>query len=324
MLKVGFIGTGGISGTHLAYLSSRDDVEIAALCDVDQGNLQRRAKEFGGQAFVDYRKMLDAVKLDAVWLCTPPQVRAEPLLACAERGVPVFCEKPVERDEAKAAKTADQLDALGAHVQVGYVFRSLPVVKRLRQWVADDAIHLVQSFYGCNVSLTRGLASWFYDKDKSGGPLVDQATHNLDLLRYLLGEVTTVCGVGSNPVHAKEAGYTIDETLAFSFTFRDGIVGSHTHTWVGDGWRNEVFLSGEKRSYWLNLNKETLTVEEGDESRRLAAGGRGMFCHEDGAFVNSVASGVWDASPSSYRDGLATLRLTLACDRALTEGLVNV
>jgi predicted dehydrogenase len=92
MIRVACIGTGGISATHLRYLASRADVTIAALCDIDEENLAGRCKEFGGQPFSDFRVMLDKVPLDAVWVCTPQQVRREPLLACAQHRLPVFCE----------------------------------------------------------------------------------------------------------------------------------------------------------------------------------------------------------------------------------------
>ena len=324
MIRVAMIGTGGISAVHLNYLKSRSDVEIAALCDVSSENLQRRREEFGGKPCDDFRTMLQEQKLDAVWLCTPPQVRGEPLIACAEKGVPVFCEKPAEREEQRGVEIAAKLAALDAHVQVGYVFRSLPVVQRLRQEIQKDRIHLVRSFYACDMSLKRVTRSWFYDKAQSGGALVDQATHNLDLLRYLFGEVREVCGVASNPVHKKEAGYTIEEALAFSFIFCSGAAGSHTHTWVGDTWRNEIHLSGEKRYYRLDLNRSALVIEEGSQTWQYVETGRGMMDYEDDIFLRQVTSGDWSANPSSYADAVATLKLTLACDRSLTDGLVKL
>lgn len=318
MIKVGCIGTGGISGVHLRYLKKRDDVKIVALCDVKEENLEQHQKEFGGQGFTDFHEMLERTKLDAVWLCTPPQVRREPLLACADRGIPVFCEKPVERSLDRAEEIAVELKERAAHVQIGYVFRSMPVVKRLRDEMADDKIHLVQSFYGCNISLTRGMPAWFYDKELSGGALVDQATHNLDLLRTLIGEVTDVRGFASNPVCSKEKGYTVDEVIALSFLFENGAAGGHVHTWVGDGWRNEILLIGRKRVYRLDLSRGVLTVDEGNESRTFRQDQGRMFEYQDARFLEMVVSGDWSSNPCDYSDGVATLKLTLACDRAVS------
>lgn len=112
----------------------------------------------------------------------------------------------MERSLQQAEEIANELKDRNARVQIGYVFRSIPIVKRLQEEMADDDITLIQSFYGCNVSRTRSLPAWFYDKELSGGALIDQATHNLDLLRMLIGEIVEIRGVASNPVQTKKEG----------------------------------------------------------------------------------------------------------------------
>lgn len=324
MIRAGFIGTGGIAGVHLKYLKGRDDVEVAAVCDVKREAAEKRSGEFGGKIFTDFNEMLDKEKLDAVWLCTPPQVRREPLLACGRRGIPVFCEKPVERSTEAGREIARELARLDAKVQVGYCFRSIPAVARLREAFGDDPVHLVQSFYGCDVSLTRGLPGWFYDKDLSGGALIDQATHNLDLLRYLLGEVEEVRAMARNPVTAKEPGYTIDETIALLLAFRDGPLASHLHTWVGEGWHTEIVFSGEKHLYRLDPGGQSLRIEGGGKDEVVVKGKRALHDHQNERFLEMVGSGDWDANPCDYADGLKTLELTLACDEAITRGKVEL
>lgn len=315
MIRVACIGVGNISPVHLNYLRARKDVEIAALCDIQPETLERRLKEYGGAGFANFNVMLDSVQLDAVWLCTPPQVRREPLLACARRGIPVMSEKPVERDLAKAKAIARDLKKLNARVQVGYVFRSLPTLQRLREAMADDKIHVIQSFYGCGVSLDMSLPAWFYEKALSGGALIDQATHNLDLLRLLMGEVAQVRGLASNPVKRKKGKYTIDEVLTLSFLFKSRAAGSHTHTWVGDAWRNEILLIGEKRLYRLHPGS-SLTIEEGGTKHEYRESGS-IYHHENARFLEMVTSGDWSRNPSTYEDGVKTLALTLECDEAL-------
>lgn len=342
MIKAGFIGTGGISGAHLTCLQGRKDVKIAALCDVNREQVLKRQKEFGGDVFTDFDTMLNQIKPDAVWLCTPPSVRRDPLLACADKGIPVFCEKPVERNEARGRQIASELTKRKAKVQIGYVFRSVPVVQALRKIIKDDHIHLIHSFYACNVSLNMSLPKWFYDKSKSGGALIDQATHNLDLLRSLFGEVREVRGTAKNPVHKKKSGYTIDETLGLILTFRSGIVAVHTHSWVGDRWRNEITLSGEKNLYRLNLNTGCLTSDQPVAAECSLYSGKGkkkrpahapfqfqqesgnIMKYENDIFMNQVISGNWKTNPSDYSDGLKTLHLTQVCDRALAGGVVKV
>ncbi len=336
MIKVGFIGAGGISAVHLDYLKNRKDVKIAGLADVNPENARKRQGVYGGETFVDFNVMLDRVKPDAVWICTPSTVRREPLLACAERGIPVFCEKPVERSAECGRQIAAELRKMKARVQVGYVFRSTPLIRALREAIGKDRIHLIHSFYACNVSLNMSLPKWFYDKSKSGGALVDQATHNLDLLRFLFGEVAEVRGTATNPVNRKKSGYTIDEILGLILVFRKGIVGVHTHSWVADRWRNELSFSGEKNLYRLNLNAGSLTSDPALAAECNIYGGKkkkkapfqfqqkpgSIYAYENEVFLRQVKSGDWSANPSDYADGLKSLHLTLACDQALLTGTV--
>ena len=321
MKKIGFIGTGGVSGVHLDYLKSREDVEIAALCDINEEQLKKRHDEYGGETFTDFWEMLDQCKPDAVWVCTPPQVREGPLLACADRKIPVFCEKPVELDLTQAQKIAADLKEHNQKVQIGYPFRSIPLVKQLQKELSDDKIHLIQSLYVCNVSLTRGLPQWFYDKKLSGGALIDQATHNFDLLRMLFGEVEHISGVVSNPVAKKEKGYTVDEVISLSFVFESGTVGSHIHTWVGDDWRNEIKLSGEKRFYRLKLlGIGELVVEDAAGNTRLFRPNQGVIHdHQNEIFLEMLDSDDWSKNPCTYAEGVKTLELTWNCDSAITR-----
>ena len=342
MIKAAFIGTGSIAGAHLTFLQGRRDVKIAALCDVNREQALKRRKEFGGEVFSDFDKMLNQIKPDAVWLCTPSAVRRAPLLACADKGIPVFCEKPVEHNKARGRQIASELTRRKAKVQIGYVFRSMPVVRALRKIIRDDHFHLIHSFYACDVSLKMSLPKWFYDKAKSGGALIDQATHNLDFLRCLFGEVSEVRGTAKNPVHKKKAGYTIDETLGLILTFRNGMVAVHTHSWVADRWRNEITLSGEKNLYRLNLNTGCLTSDQpvaaecnlydGKKKKTVSEKTPFQFQQEPGSiykfenevFLKQVKSGDWSSNPSDYSDALKSLHLTLACDQALAGGVIKV
>lgn len=337
MFKIGLIGTGGISGAHLNYLKTRADVEITALCDINPDALNGKVDEFGGKPYPDFRAMLSENALDAVWICTPPSVRRDPLLACAERGIPVFCEKPAERSVEMADRINDDLERLNAHVQIGYVFRATPLVQAIRKAILDDNIRLVQSFYGAPVSRSMDLPKWFYDQAQSGGALVDQATHNLDLLRYIFGEIRHVRGTAANPGHPKEQGYTIDESIAITLHFTNDLIGAHVHTWLGDSWRNEMVFIGEKRVYRINLMKGVMAiddtkltldinkgkpVEKGDAtgSNNVEMDMNRFYHYQNERFLAMVTSGDWSECPSDYADAVKTLKTTIACVKSLTSG----
>ncbi len=306
---------------HLEALKRHDDVEIAALCDIDEQEVQKKSAKYGGKAYTDFKSMLEEETLDAVWLCTPPQVRYEPLRICAEQGIPVFCEKPVARSMEDAEETAEMLRRHDARVQVGYVFRSMPVVDKLREASADDEIWAVSSFYCSPLSTKMDFPAWFYDKSLSGGGLVDQATHNFDLLRNLFGNVSEVKGTAANPVHPKKEGYTVDEVISLSMRFSSGMICSHTHTWLAEGWRNEIQMSGKKRFYRLVLwTGELLVDSKGEEVLSYKQPSDSIYIYENDVFLQMVRTNEWDANPCTFDDAVESLRLTLACDEAIETG----
>jgi predicted dehydrogenase len=314
MIRAGIIALGWAGKTHLKYLKGCDDVEIVGLCDPDAAVLDEAVKEFGGRGFSDWKTMIDGVSPDAVWLCTPSTIRLEPLVCCADRGIPVFCEKPAELRGAVAEKIAVELEQRDARVQVGYVFRSMPIAREARKAIADDRIHAIQSLYSCPACLTREIAPWFFEHEKSGGPLIDQATHNIDLLRFLFGEIVEVTGLAGNPVKKKEPGYTVDEVFSLSLRFDCGTLCSHVHSWVGDVWRNDIVFIGEKRVYHLDLWEGRLAVKEGKETRDFSQDQDHLYDHENRVFIDQVKSGDWSGNPSTYGDALKSLKTTLHCD----------
>ncbi len=319
-IRAGFIGVGDISHVHLSYLKSREDVDIVALSDPNRDNLQKRLAEFGGTGYADYRDMLENETLDAVWICTPPKIRKEPILESVDRNLAVFCEKPVERDLMKARAIAEELRKRpGALVQIGYVFRAMPIVSALREKMADDSVWLIQSFYGSPMSRTMDMPAWFYDKSKSGGGLVDQATHNFDLFRFVFGEVSKVKGMAANPVHPKKEGYTVEEVIALNFQFESGALGAHIHTWLADRWRNELLFVGEKRVYRIDIWAGSLKIEEDSHTQEICQDMEKMYHHENARFLEMVQTRDPSKNICSFEEGLKTLELVLACDRVLEE-----
>ena len=89
-LKVAFIGTGNIArGGHLRHLSQWDDVDLVAFCDINDEAADRAVGEYGGVAYTSAKRMLDEVKLDAVYVCLPPFAHTDQEILAAQRGVPL-------------------------------------------------------------------------------------------------------------------------------------------------------------------------------------------------------------------------------------------
>ncbi|HHX40201.1 MAG TPA: Gfo/Idh/MocA family oxidoreductase [Armatimonadetes bacterium] len=190
-LKVGFIGVGGIARRHLESARKREDIAMVAFCDVVPERARKCAEEFNGNAYESFVELYDKEKPDAVIICTPPFAHGDIEEEAARRGIHFFVEKPVAVNMETANRIARIVEETGIITQVGYMYRTAEPIKKVRELLSTRAIAMVQAHY-----YMPGLPSpgWWPKMELGGGQLVEQATHMLDLGRFLAGEVATVTG----------------------------------------------------------------------------------------------------------------------------------
>src|SRR5580658_3400833 len=94
-IRVGIIGCGGISGSHLPNLDRFEDVELVAFCDVIVERAQKKADQYGGAVYDDAAKMLAGTPVDAAYILIPTYAHGAPERACLAAGVPFLVEKPM-------------------------------------------------------------------------------------------------------------------------------------------------------------------------------------------------------------------------------------
>jgi len=322
-VKLGLIGCGGISGAHLTSLAQVEKAKVVAACDIILERAEDRAKIAGGAAVYElFDEMIDKEDLDAIYICTPPTVRREAIEAAVKKGLPVFCEKPASNDLATAEETCAIIDKYGIHVEVGYVLRHFKTVERLKEMLADDRIAFICTWYACPMTLDylkgTAMAPWFFEQEISGGAIMDQATHTMDLMRHYAGEVVSVAACGTNKFVPKKEGYTVDDSNGVVMVLEDGTIATHGHTWAHGKWDHFHIIYGEKRSYRLDI-AGTLTVVENDVET-VYKPTEGIFVTEDSRFVDMVEKGDFSASVSDYHDATKTLKLTVRCLEAIQSG----
>lgn len=183
---VGMVGAGGIANAHLdAWLTL--GVEVVVFSVTGAEDLVAR---HGGGRVVDSLDALLALS-DAVDVCTPTPVHAEIIQQAAAAGCHVFCEKPLARTSAQARMAIDACVAAGVQLYPGHVVRFFGEYATMQRAVGSGAIGqlAVQRFARVG---TAPSEPWFHDDTQSGGVVLDQAIHDLDLARWTGGEVATV------------------------------------------------------------------------------------------------------------------------------------
>lgn len=190
-IRVGVIGCGGIArNRHIPAFAAQPDVEIIAMCDVDENCTRQVSEKFEiPHVFNDYNDLLDMDELDAVTICTPNFLHQAPAVAALEAGKHVIVEKPIARNAAEAQVMVDAANRSGKKFMVAQVWRFRPDSQALKRFV--DAGEMGEMYYARVQALRRrGIPPWgvFIDKEKQGGgPLIDIGVHILDCTMWLLG-----------------------------------------------------------------------------------------------------------------------------------------
>ncbi len=312
-LRVGVVGTGFIAGRHLTALTAFDDVEVVAVADADRARADAVADRHGVRAYGDGLALVTAEELDAVWLCVPPFAHGPLEDACIDRGLPFLVEKPLAVDLAEAVRIGAAVRASGLLTCVGYHWRSLSVVEQARTLLAERPVRLLTATWLDSTP----PAPWWSRRDGSGGQLIEQTTHLVDLARLLVGEVETVQALEV----ADDRPGNVPAASAVVLGFASGAVGTIASSCVLDK-RRHVGVQLVHEGGLVELREAALSDHElrvlGVDGEQVVHTDEDPIAREDRAFVDALRGA--GSPPVPYDDGLRTHAVVCAADRSAREG----
>ncbi|WP_380781724.1 glycosyltransferase [Sphingomonas sp. R86520] len=311
--RIGFIGAGGIAHRHFGVLEQFDDVAIVAVADVDMARATEAAARFGARAFDDAAAMLAAVELDALYICVPPFAHGEPERLAIEHKLPFFVEKPVALDLGTAEDVAAAVDRLGLVTAVGYHWRYLDTVDEVKALLSATPARLLSGYWLDSTPPPR----WWWKKDASGGQMLEQTTHLVDLARYLVGDVVRVYGQSGHIDRAAFPGLDIATTSTAMLTFASGAIANFASTCLLN-WNHRVGLHLFGEGLAIELTDRDVMIDIG-RGRPVRGTGSDPVVLEDRDFIDAVRGGE-NRIRCPYPAALETLRLALAIERSAVEG----
>jgi predicted dehydrogenase len=315
-VKVGFIGTGGIAGSHLNNLKGFDDVELSAMCDVVKDRAESRAKEFGGTAYTSFEQMYEKEALDAVYICLPPFAHGEPELFAVEKGVPFFVEKPIDVHIENALRIRDAVAKKGHVTSVGYNWRYSDAVHKAREVLAQ---HKVLGALGSWMGGMPGTP-WWRVKKQCGGQHIEQTTHIFDVCRYLIrADALSVHAVAAKGGMADVPNYDIEDISFVNITFNNGVIANIQSACCLSGWgRVNVEVFG--RSLVADITQSRAVLTTGSDKREEIPGTVNPYVQEDRIFVDAVKSGDGSAIRAPYADAVQSQKISAAASVSMETG----
>jgi predicted dehydrogenase len=233
-LKVGLVGTGSIARFHLpAYQLYPELLKLTAVCDVRKEAMERFAQKANVQdCYTDFLELLQKSDIDAVDICTSHDQHEIQAVAAARAGKHILLEKPMGRSMRECRNILDAVDRAGVTFMVGQDLRFLPHTQAIKNLIEAGEIGPVR-VTRCDLIWNMPAATgfppghWLLDgKLAGGGMLISGIIHQVDLMRYFIGDIKSVSGV-CRTVHPRFVNGT-EEYACATLEFENGAIGSIT------------------------------------------------------------------------------------------------
>lgn len=274
-MNYALIGCGRISPNHIAA-AVENNLNIVALCDIVSKNIDKGFEEFklpsAIRKYTDYKEMVEKEQIDLAAIATESRNHAEIALYCIEKGINLIIEKPIALSLEDADAIIKASEEKGVKVCACHQNRFNKSIQKIREAVEKNRFGKL--FYGtAHIRWNRGKeyyeqASWRGTWEQDGGVLMNQGIHNIDLLRWMMGnEILEVVGFTDNLEHE----YIEAEDLGIALVkFKNGSYG---------------IIEGTTDIYPKNL-EETLYIF--GEKGTVKAGGKSVNIIEEWIFADSL------------------------------------
>ncbi len=216
--RLALIGAGTIGKTHIDRILQHPELALAGIADPTPAG-QALAASLGVPWSAEALVLLDEVRPQGAIVATPNAAHVPVALECLARGIPALVEKPVADTVAEARKLADAVARTGVPVLVGHHRRHNPINQRARALIEGGQLGRIVSATALATFLKPDpyfAAAW--RRQPGGGPILINLIHDIDMLRFLLGEVTEVQAMDSHAVR----GFEVEDTAAAVLRFASG------------------------------------------------------------------------------------------------------
>lgn len=223
-IRLAVIGAGAMGQNHIRLIQDEAQSELVAIVDAFEG-AKAIAEKFNVPFYQDTHEMIAAVNPDGIIIVTPNHLHLPIAREVIKHGIPVLVEKPISDDLDDAKKFAEEVKLSNVPVLVGQHRRYNPFVNKAKQIIEEGKLGklTVSSFH----YLIYKNDSYFdveWRRKKGAGPILVNLVHDIDLLRYLIGEVDAVQGIASSSARQFET----EDSAVINVHFQSGALASLT------------------------------------------------------------------------------------------------
>lgn len=335
-VKLAVIGAGMIGKRHAEIIAREPEASLVAVVDPTVAG-QQVATHLGVRWFSSLADLLTVERPDGVIIATPNQMHVENGLEAVAEGLPSIIEKPIADSVADAQRLVDAAEAAGVPLLVGHHRRYNPLIQKAKEFISSGRLGTVVTLSGQFwLFKPEDYFEVSWRREPGAGPVLLNLIHDVDLFRYLLGEIVAVQALTSKSVR----GHAVEESAAILLQFASGVLGTvNVSDTVVAPWSWEmttgenpaypqqdqscyqiggthasltvpqldVWFNSTKRSWWEPLARERVPVAQDDPLKLQIR----HFCDVIRGQASPLVSG---------REGLETLKVIMAITEAAETG----
>lgn len=280
MIKVGLIGIGVMGKEHLSQytrlMKEDKSIKLTALCDIDEKKLSGNNKVEGNigeleihssfdkfNKYNDYKKMIADEDLDFVDITLPTFLHAEAAIYAMQQGLNVLCEKPMALNTKECQMMIDASKDNNKILMIAQCLRFWPEYRYLKSCVDDNRYGNVVSGYFFRGGSTPlwSWDNWLMDGERSGGCILDQHVHDIDMINYLFGMPQAVSSLGTKNI--KSTGY---DAVSTNYSYLNMTINAQDDWTINGkfGFKQEYRVNFEKASLHFNGSGIKIYPHDGD------------------------------------------------------------
>ncbi|MBI4504577.1 MAG: Gfo/Idh/MocA family oxidoreductase [Chloroflexi bacterium] len=321
-LRWGIAGLGQLADEWIApAVAASASGRLVACASSDAERARRFAARHGaGRAHGSYEDLARDPEVDAIFVATANHLHTPVVMAAAQHGKHVLCEKPMALSTVEAEQMLAACRAAGVTLRIGLQLRFQEVLQAAAELVRDGRIGTVREVSAQRYAPVRQPGTWRRDLATAGaGALADVGVHVVDYVRWIVGDhVARVFAVG----HPARASGRPDETVTLLLEFAGGCQAAIRCSRELPLGANDLQLFGTRGLLatgplrWVETNRLVARTSEGDEERTVPVAN--YYLREIEAFAAAVAGE--PTAAATGEDGLALVRVTTAAISSLETG----
>jgi len=250
-LRVCVIGTGAMGKNHVRIYSELNHVNLVAISDVNEKDLEKLGKKYGINTYINYKKMIEMESPDLISIVVPTRLHYKIALDCLNAKTNVLLEKPIASTIEEAKEIIETAKKMGVKLTIGHIERFNPAIQEMKRRLNEGELGRVYEVVVKRIGP-------FPTRVRDVGVVIDLSVHDIDIMRYILdSEPIRVYAETEKRIHTEH-----EDLLCAMIKFKNNVLCNLDINWLTPFKKRKIYVTGEKGMLSVDYINQDLIYHE--------------------------------------------------------------